>query len=442
MTSFPRKRFYSFDGTETVDTSYQEPDRYRALWNLPNDQNFTVLGGGYSYVPAGLSSSNCIILNKHFNRILAFDKAQKRIAVESGVTVRRLYEFLSPHRLTLNVLPGYPEITVGGCVASNIHGKNQIREGIFSDIVAEMKLFHPRHGILNLSPTENREIFEITCGGYGLTGYILEITLKLDSFKGSYVKLEKVPVRSNEELLNKIQDASEHADLVYSWQNFTSRQNFGSGFLYFGSYRDDRNDIKNKISYNILDAEGRTKRSLKFFNYVSTCLFNQAYQWKERLGVSRDHLSLFEFSFPVVNKMIYFQLFGKQGFYEYQVIIPLDRFLDFAKDLESLLKRKKVPVTLASCKFFKGKQKFLHFTSDGICLALDMPASPSSRTVMGEIDQLTLAYQGLPNIGKDSRLPVGVVAQTYKEYDAFRKVLRDFDPDRLVQSQLRKRLEL
>lgn len=140
--------------------------------------------------------------------------------------------------------------------------------------------------------------------------------------------------------------------------------------------------------------------------------------------------------------MSYFELFGKNGFHECQVVIPESGFRSFVEGVRDFLKRTRIPISLASAKLFRGERELLRFTGNGICLALDFPRTSGSAAFGAFLDDLVRQHGAWPNLIKDSRLSNEVVRDTYPGYEAFRKALREFDPKRLYRSELSERLGL
>ena len=189
--------FVSFDGAVSATglCMCQRPDRYRFIDAPdPDPAPRIARGGGYSYAAASFGAGSVVRDMRRFNRILRFDPATRIIEVESGVTLGDVFAVASREGLGLPVQPGYPAITVGGCIAANVHGKNPVREGTFVDSVLHLTLFHPARGVLRLSPDTAPGLFDLTCGGYGLTGVIVSATLRLEPLPGHVVSIRRFAV--------------------------------------------------------------------------------------------------------------------------------------------------------------------------------------------------------------------------------------------------------
>ena len=124
--------------------------------------------------------------------------------------------FSLKYNLWIPQLPGYPTITIGGAVAANAHGKSCAIHGTIRKSIKKILLFHKDHGWINLSEKENKELFDLTIGGLGLTGTIVNVTLDLTSLENSEFVTRKKIVKSIEESKRIILEDSKKLSYVYS----------------------------------------------------------------------------------------------------------------------------------------------------------------------------------------------------------------------------------
>ena len=120
----PRK-FYSLGFSETANGLWDRPDRLRFFDNLPKYPTIA-RGAGLSLCGASFGDNVSSVDMQKFNRILSFDDINGIITVEAGASLGKLYKFLAPRGWMVPVQPGYPDITIGGCIAANVHGKNPL----------------------------------------------------------------------------------------------------------------------------------------------------------------------------------------------------------------------------------------------------------------------------------------------------------------------------
>ena len=139
--------------------NHQRPDRLRML-NDRNEEFQIPRGAGLSYAPASFGKDRLIRDMCSFDRILEFDESSKIVVVEAGISLKKLLMWSFSKQLFLPVLPGQPEITVGGCVAANVHGKNPYKDGTFMEQVEWIELSHPTLGTKIISRSNEKKIFK------------------------------------------------------------------------------------------------------------------------------------------------------------------------------------------------------------------------------------------------------------------------------------------
>jgi len=444
----PRSRsdFVSFDGGTRSPALLQQPDRYR-YWDRHDVQSPRISrGAGLSYAAASFLGDGLSVAHASFDRVTGFDEQQAVVEVEAGITLGALHRFLSQKGLYLPVQPGHGRITVGGCIAADVHGKNQARDGTFIDQVKALTLFHPRHGVLELSREQDPALFRLTCGGYGLTGHILKARLCAKPIPSNSIDLKASAFTRFEEGLASLVHAAAHADFAYSWHDMAAAgKHLGAGYVFEARFATGSGSdpvIEEGPEPPHLSAEGRSAWRLPLLNSFSARGLNLVYRFQQRAALRGKRITLLDALFPVHRAQGYFRLFGSRGFHEYQVLLPSDAMHEYLRAIEARIRRRPLAITLASAKVFAGTRESLRFTGDGICLALNLPRSESSLDVMAFLDERVVALRGVPNIIKDSRLPRAVVDACYPGADGFRSALRAFDPQRLFRSELSERLGL
>ena len=118
----------------------------------------------------------------------AFDPASGQLTVESGVTIADILATFVPRGFFLKVVPGTKFVSIGGAIASDVHGKNHHRDGSFGDHVTALRLALPNGEIISCSREENTELFTATIGCMGLTGVIVEATLQMIPIETGWLK--------------------------------------------------------------------------------------------------------------------------------------------------------------------------------------------------------------------------------------------------------------
>ena len=411
------------------------------MLNDRNEEFQIPRGAGLSYAPASFGKDKLIRDMCSFDRILEFDESSKIVVVEAGISLKKLLTWSFSKQLFLPVLPGQPEITVGGCVAANVHGKNPYKDGTFMEQVEWIELSHPTLGTKIISRSNEKKIFNATCGGLGLTGIITKVALKLQKLSSEIVILSP---KKTESLKNTLEIMKQHTsdDLLYSWNMGSTLFNFGKGIVTSGIFSDDSSSktpqIKERKGMNSND------RLLPFslWNTLSSPIINSINRKIQR-GKNIVKKDVYSALFPYVGiARIFYGLYGSNGFNEYQVLIKKKYSVEFIDDLTKLIKSEKPSLTILIMKLFNGKQKLLHFSDEGLSIILNLKHCNSTLKFLKKLDDIVISYKALPYIVKDSRLTKEVVEQCYPEYHVFKEILNEIDPKRIFKSELSERMNL
>ena len=431
----------SFDGGVTATCRRWRPDGDRALASLGGERRWIARGGGYSYAAASFGAGSLVMDMTGFDRVLDFDEGSRRIEAQTGVTLEGVLAVTGPRNLLLAVQPGYPRITIGGCIAANVHGKNPFLEGTFAHHVERLTLFHPRHGTLELSRESLPDLFHLTCGGLGLTGVILTATLRLQAVPGFEASIERTEIGSLSDGLAAVRALTEGSAFTYTWHDgVPGRTSFGRGFVYRGRILPGRPYPTARRRYRPIDATTRRSLPLALLRGSTSRLLTRGFRAAERWKSTTVCMPLFDAMFPFARRSEYFLLFGRSGLAEAQVIVPDAEIEGFLGEIERLLRRMGASSVMISIKLFRGERRLLSFEGDGVCVTIDFARSAATATFLGAFDELCVASRALPNLIKDSRIPRDTVRRCYPGYEEFRDRVHAHDPERRFRSELSERL--
>ena len=432
----------SFDGTEYCSTRLKAPDRRREMQRilgLPGP--IAMRGSGLSYPNAGAIEGGTTVSARAFDHLLDFDPEAGLVKAEAGLTVGALLRFVVGHGFWFAVLPGHPNISLGGLVACNTHGKTQHDIGNISDHIAALTLVHPDHGVVECGPERNSDVFELTIGGLGLTGWIADVTFRLKPLGGQSIRRQVHRVRNYAEAVATMRSLDRPGASIYSWNDANARgQAFGRGLVFEETFVDDRGGGSRSTRFRTLEADRRgSSVPFPLWGKLTVSAANRAYYAMNSFRSDRT-LPVLDAAFPMNGKEGYFRMFGRTGFREYQVIIPDDCFSDAVSRIRMAIAHTGACVTLSSLKLFSGPRCLLWFRGDGICLTIDGPATPTTTRLFEELDCLAVEYSAPVNLAKDSRLSAETVAAVYPEHGQFSARLREFDPSRRFSTDLSRRI--
>ena len=428
------ENFKRFGGSKEHNCHYTFYDSFKK--SIKSNSDYLIpRGKGNSYVEASFLKSSTSIKTNNIDRIISFDKTKGIIELESGVTLGKLYNFLIKRNYYLSIQPGYPNISIGGCVASNVHGKNPSKDGLIEKLVIEIELFHKDFGLMKLSRKINKKIFDLTIGGYGLTGLITKVKLKVSKIKSYSIIKKGIRVNGFKDAILKMNSVSDKVDLFYVWMDLVSKSiSTCEGVLVTGEFSKEESKSDRFIDY-------KSRKNLNLFNFYfrpTLKIINWIFKKKLVKKVKQD---LKSFLFPAIDNFLYFYLYGSKGFIEQQFLIPEKKVSNFLEELENLLNSSKPLIVLATLKLFNGRRKNLHFNDSGVCITFDYCNNNNSIKFINNLYPLIIKHNGISNIIKDSLLNKNLVQLQYKKNFAnFKKNLNDFDNKRVYQSLLSEKL--
>lgn len=442
LKNVEQKFFSSFDGNFSTSSNLLKPKKYKDIELISRTKdNFINLGSNLSYSPLGFYEKSISLDLEAFNRILNFDQKKKEITVEAGIKLAELLNFTLKYNLWIPQLPGYPFITLGGAVATNAHGKSCGIDGTIRNSVKNILIFHKKNGWLDLSREENREVFDLTIGGLGLTGTIVSITLNLQDITNSSFTTIKNTVGSLRECIKIIKEKSAKKNsLVYSWNMATNISNLGKGIVFENVL--NQNGVFDKIKIPEKKRKAYSKPFFSLWNRASIALANKIFFKVHTLKKEKINEKFLDVIFPFYGKESYFYFFGKHGFLESQFLIPDNKIEEFINEFEYLFKKYLPGITLLSFKNMSGKQNYLWFEDNMICMTVDYINNKKNKLFMLEMDKLCVKHNILPSIIKDSRLDKQTFEKCYKNFNVFKEKIKKFDVNRFYKSETSERLGL
>ena len=432
----------SLDRSTCLDVDTIHPESLDEMENISERAYCIAQGAGISYVPASFAEDGTSISMAAFNKILSFDERALILEVEAGISLGEIYQFLVEYELCLPVQPGHPEISLGGCIAFNCHGKNQVKEGYFCDHVEEISLWHPDKGHLQLSRSKNADVFDLTCGGMGLTGVIISAKIRVKKINSTKINVEIIKMNSLEETFLFLKDQQNDFDLLYSWHNWSSVFGMqGKGFVVAGKF--GGNSFENIKKPRIKKRLKNQNFCLPIINNFTMPILNLLFEfWNIYLNNSYSE-NIWDFNFPIEKKSVYYRAFGGKGFLEQQVIIPFEKASAYSDELQNIVKNTKACIALSSVKIFRGEKHFLNFSGEGVVLSLDVKTNSQGLAFFEKLDLLNMRLGCIPNLSKDSRISSKYVQATYNtEFVKFRNCLDSYDRLKRFRSENSKRLGL
>lgn len=410
-------------------------------------RSYTSHGLGRSYGDAALNREGGVICLTRLNRFLDFDPASGVLECEAGTSLAEIIEYFLPRGYFLPVTPGTKFVTVGGAVAADVHGKNHHQDGTLANYLLDFKLLVPRGEVLVCSPASNSKVFWATVGGMGLTGVILSARIELRRVESAYVLVDYQRAQNLEEVLDRMGDSDARYQYSVAWVDCLARgKSLGRAILMRGNHA-----AASQMPARIRDplAALSRRRWMLPFNFPSLALnsltvgaFNTFYYAAHPSAAGR--LVHFErFFYPLDAIQDWNRLYGKRGFVQYQLALPLEGGRSgLAAVLERLARSRRASFLAVLKQFGEANPGLLSFPVKGYTLALDLPATSGLVPFLHELDRLVLAHGGRVYLAKDAVLDGSSLAAMYPKLDEFRAVKRDLDPRGLLSSSLARRLAI
>ncbi|MGN6618061.1 MAG: FAD-binding protein [Ilyomonas sp.] len=411
---------------------------------VEKNSNIIPRGNGRCYGDASLSSVTISTLK--FDKVLFFDTKEGIIETQSGVTLDQILEIVVPKGWFLPVTPGTKFVTIGGVVASDVHGKNHHVDGSFSRHIIDMQVMLSSGEIVHCNRNENSDLFEATCGGMGLTGVIVSVRFQLKKIETSYIAQKKIRAENLEELLDLFEENKQYTYSVAWIDCIKKGKGFGRSLLILGEHA-----TKEQLSPKQKDEPLKlpAKKSISFpvnlpswvLNNFTVRAFNFLYYYKNIKKEKSSVIPYEPFFYPLDAILHWNRGYGKKGFVQYQFVIPVEH----KEGLITILKKiseKGWGSFLAVLKIFGEQNDFISFPMHGYTLALDFPVRKGLFEFLDELDQIVLQFGGRIYLSKDARMKSGTFWKGYANSKQFASVISKYNPGKKFNSVQAERLAI
>ncbi|MEO0574374.1 MAG: FAD-binding oxidoreductase [Pseudomonadota bacterium] len=373
-------------------------------------------GNGRSY---GDSANNAdVVALRKMDRFVSFDRDTGVVCVAAGMTIRELIAVTMPAGWFVAVSPGTSFVTIGGAIASDVHGKNHHHEGTFGEHVISMTIMLADGSCVVASASENTDLFHATCGGMGLTGVIVEATLRLKPIASTLIEQTVRKARSLEEICGLF---VEHAEAPYSvaWIDCLARGDaLGRSVLMLGEHADKGG----------LEAPSTSQMKMPFatpgalLNRVTMKAFNAAYYARFR-DRSQQSVAAMSYFYPLDAIADWNKLYGRAGFVQYQCVVPeQDGVVHLRRMLTKIAASGQGSFLAVLKKFGEANANLLSFPMAGFTLALDFKVSPTAFALINTLDAMLLEAGGRVYLTKDAVMSEATFKTTYPQWQVFETV--------------------
>jgi decaprenylphospho-beta-D-ribofuranose 2-oxidase len=378
-------------------------------------------GGGRAYGDSAISAANTIEM-RWFDQFSGFDAASGVLSVSTGVQLRDIIQIFLPRGWFLPVTPGTSFVTVGGAIASDVHGKNHHLVGTFGQHVREIELMLGSGEVVTASPAQHSDLFSATCGGMGLTGVILSAKIQLVPIQSGLMKQKTLKARNIDELFDLLEANSESPYSVAWVDCLATNEALGRSVLLLGEHAetgDLKIDMRQRLSVPI-DAPS------SLLNPWSVQAFNTLYYSKAKHGDERL-VGLLDYFYPLDKVGSWNRLYGSAGFVQYQFVIPKQSGLENMRKILSRIADCGEGSFLAVIKLFGlENSNLLSFPFGGYTLALDFKISQKTVALLKTLDDMVAGMGGRIYLTKDALLSAETFQRMYPRWEAFEAVRQKY----------------
>ena len=414
----------------------------------------TARGAGRSYNDAALNGGGIMLDMSAMNQILEWQPATGVVRCEPGVTLQQLWQKVLPDSWWPPVVSGTMFTTLGGCLAANIHGKNNFKMGPIGDHVIEFTAVLPTGAEVTCSPKKNGDLFYAMISGMGMLGIFTSITLQMKKIYSGLLEVHAWPTRNLKEHLALIEDNAPSYDYIVGWLDTIT---IGHGQIHATNYLHEGDDPNPQETIKLENQNlpgrlfGVMPKSL--LHYFMTPFVNDLGWWG--VNTAKYIASLRKHTFRQPHAAFHFLLdyvpnwersVGRGGLIQYQSFLPKETALQAWTEVLALTKKQGLPSYLGVTKRHRPDNFLLTHAMYGFSLAMDFKVTDARRTklraMLLECDKIVLAHGGRFYFAKNSETTAETALAFYGQetVDKFKKLKKRCDPNGLLESNLYRRI--
>jgi decaprenylphospho-beta-D-ribofuranose 2-oxidase len=370
--------------------------------------------------------------------------------VDAGVSLDTLMRAALPHGLWVPVLPGTRQVTIGGAIGADVHGKNHHTKGSFGNHVLSMLLLTADGAVRELTPDgPESELFWATVGGMGLTGVVVRARVQLHRTESAYFVVDTDRTADLDELMGLLTDGSDDTyGYSAAWfDTTTTGAALGRAVLTRGSLA-TVDQLPAKLRGEPLKFDAPQLLSIPdvfpngLANRYTLRAFSELWYRKapKRQRGSVQNISTFYQVLDLFGD--WNRVYGSRGFLQYQFVVPFGEEPTFRRVVEKIAHSPHCSGLNVLKRFGDGNAAPLSFPVPGWTITVDFPIARGLDRFCRELDELVLGAGGRLYLAKESRADAETFRRGYPRIDEWRKVRDAVDPQRVFASDMSRRLDL
>jgi len=410
-------------------------------------------GLGRSYGDVAQNAGGLVIDMSGLNRIHSIDPASATVDVDAGVSLDQLMRAALPYGLWVPVLPGTRQVTVGGAIGCDVHGKNHHSAGSFGNHVRSMDLLVADGRVLRLTPDgcpddPDASLFWASVGGLGLTGIVLRATLDMVRTQTAYFIADGIMTHTLDETIAAHTDGSEgRYDYSSAWFDAISpAPKLGRAAISRGGLA-RLDQLPPKLAADPLGFHAKP-----FFDLPDVFPNGLANKWTfTALGslwyaksgnYTGKIQSLTGFYHPLDMFGEWNRAYGTEGFLQYQFVVPPDAVGEFKTIIADIQASGHYSFLNVFKLFGPGNRAPLSYPIPGWNVCVDFPIRDGLGAFLDRMDARVKEFGGRLYAAKDSRTDAATFHAMYPRLGEWIATRRAIDPDHVFVSDFARRLEL
>jgi FAD/FMN-containing dehydrogenase len=443
----PTTRLAGWGANLRVDCAVAEPSSSQDVAKAIDRSGSISRGLGRSYGDCAINAGGQVLRTTSMDRFLSFDPATGVLVCEAGTSLESIIEVFAPQGWFPMITPGTKFVTVGGCIANDIHGKAHHAQGCFVTCVDSMTVLLASGDVVTASRTENADLFWATFGGMGLLGVILTATIRLRNIETTYFTQKSIKARNLDEMMAALAE-NDHTFpySVATLDVFGTGANLGRGVLTVGDHM-TRAQLPPNLAADPLLVSGPPKITVPFelpdftLNPLTMRMVNAVIQGIQAGAKPIGHYEAF--FYPLDKIAEWNRGYGRRGFTQYQFVIPFaDGEKQMRKILGVILSSGQLPFLNVLKRLGKESGGTLSFPKEGWTFAIDFPIREETEALTRRLDAMVIEAGGRIYLGKDSFTSAADFRTMYPEVEQWLAVKAKYDPSNVFTSNLGRRVGL
>ncbi len=440
-------RLWGWGAQRRVECDERLPETVAELVSSIDRSGTIARGLGRSYGDQALNEHRRVLTLTRLNRYLSFDEATGRLRCEAGVTLSEIVRDFAPRGFFPAITPGTKLVTVGGCIANDVHGKAHHSQGSFVTSVESMRVSIADGSIVQASRTENADLFWASFGGLGLLGIVVDATIVLRKIETTYFRQRSFAAKDLTQLLDLL--AEHDGSSPYSLATLDSTatgHRLGAGVVTVGDHA-RRDELPAKLARTPLRLA--SSRSISVPLELPEALVNPLTIRTANAAIAallrnKGDFELYEgFVYPLDMFHAWNRAFGKRGFIQYQFVIPFDGTgATMRRLLETIVTSGQLPWLNVLKRMGRANEAPLSFPMEGTTFAIDFPVRAGLYELTARLDEMVIDAGGRIYLGKDSCVSASTIRRMYPRLAEWAAVKTKWDPQSVFTSDLGRRLEL